>query len=62
VAERIKSINEKVPVALITGWDVELKRSEMKSSYVDLIVYKPFEVEQVLNLVQEGMMLREDLK
>jgi hypothetical protein len=33
--------------------------------YVDrlkLIIQKPFEVEQVLNLVQEGMMLREQFK
>jgi len=25
IAEEIKKINEKVPVALITGWNVELK-------------------------------------
>jgi hypothetical protein len=34
----------------------------MKDSYVDLIVHKPFEVDQVLNLVQEGMILRERFK
>ena len=62
VAEKIKNINEKIPVALITGWNVELKQSEMKESSVDLIVHKPFEVEQVLNLVQEGMILRDRFK
>jgi PAS domain S-box-containing protein len=59
VAAKIKSINRKVPVALITGWHVELKESHMKDSGVDLIIKKPFAVNQVLQLVQAGMELRE---
>jgi len=59
VAEKVKGINEKVPVALITGWNIEFKESELKASKVDLVVQKPFEVNQVLLLVQEGMMLRD---
>jgi PAS domain S-box-containing protein len=62
VAEKVKGINRKVPVALITGWDVELNESEMRKSGVDFIVYKPFEVNQVLKLVQEGMILRDRFK
>jgi len=62
VAEKIKSMNENVPVALITGWNIEPKESELKKSGVDLVVQKPFEVNQVLNLVQEGMLLRDQLK
>jgi len=62
VAEKIKSINKNVPVALITGWNVELKESEMKESGVDLIAYKPFEVKQVFKLVQEGMILKDRFK
>jgi len=50
------------PVALITGWNVELKETEMRASGVDLIVYKPFEVNRVLKLVQEGMVLRDKFK
>ena len=59
VAEKIKNINRKTPVAIITGWNVELKESEMRERGVNLIVNKPFKVNQVLNLVQEGMKLRE---
>jgi CheY-like chemotaxis protein len=59
VAEKVKSINKRVPVALITGWNVELEGSEMKENYVDLIIKKPFAVNQVIRLVQEGMELRE---
>jgi DNA-binding response OmpR family regulator len=62
VAKKVKGINERVPVVLITGWDIRQEESEMKDSYVDLIIQKPFEVEQVLDLVQEGMTLKERFK
>ncbi len=58
VAENIKSINGRVPVAIISGWDVEISASEMKDKWVDLIIQKPFEVSQVQKLVHEGMILR----
>lgn len=61
VAEKIKSINARVPVALITGWDINLVESQMRESGVDLVVRKPFEVDQVLRLVQEGMTLRDSV-
>ena len=62
VAESIKSINGRVPVAIITGWNVEISESEMKDKWVDLIIQKPFEVSQVQKLVQEGMILRDRFK
>jgi two-component system response regulator PilR (NtrC family) len=62
VAEKVKSINEKVPVALITGWNVKLDGSEMNDSGINLVIQKPFKMEQVLSLVQEGMLLRDQLK
>jgi CheY-like chemotaxis protein len=62
VAEKVKSINGRIPVVLITGWNIELKQSETKESGVDLIIQKPFDVEQVLNLVQEGMLLIDRFK
>jgi PAS domain S-box-containing protein len=62
VAEKVKSINVNVPVALITGWNVALEESRMNDSGVNLVIHKPFEIEQVLNLVREGMILRDQLK
>jgi len=62
VAETIKSINKTIPVAIITGWNVELQESEMKARGVNLIAHKPFEVNKILELVQEGMSLREQFK
>jgi len=62
VTEKIKSINDKVPVALITGWNVKLDESEMNDNRINLVVQKPFKMEQILNLVQDGMILRDRLK
>ena len=55
VAETIKTINEKIPVAVITGWNVELEDTEMQARGVTLIAHKPFQVNQILQLVLEGM-------
>jgi PAS domain S-box-containing protein len=58
VAEETKKINRNTPVALITGWEVQMENSELKERGVDLVVNKPFHVEQVLKLVQEGMEIK----
>ena len=44
---------------MFTGWNIKLKESEMKESGIDLVVHKPFDVAQVLMIVQEGMLIRE---
>jgi PAS domain S-box-containing protein len=62
VAKEIKMINKNTPVALITGWNVQFQQSEMEENGVDLIVNKPFQLDQVLRLVQEGIELREWFK
>jgi PAS domain S-box-containing protein len=62
VAEKIKTINRKVPVALVTGWNIELKDQEMRDKNIDLVIHKPFEVEQVLRSVHEVMVLGDRLK
>jgi len=62
VAEKIKGINGKVPIALITGWSIDLKESEMKEKGIDFIIKKPYKLDQLVNLIQEGMVLRERFK
>jgi len=62
VAREVKRINGGIPVAIITGWNVELEEAEMRENGVDLIVQKPFEVDRVLRLVQEGIILRDKFK
>ena len=55
VAEKIKSINRKTPVILITGWDIKQEEAQMKDNWVDLIIHKPFEMNQLLNVVQDSL-------
>ncbi len=59
VAEEIKKLSSKTPVALITGWHVELSAPELSKIGVDFILNKPFNTDQVSKLVEEGMQLRE---
>jgi CheY-like chemotaxis protein len=59
VGKTIKAINPKVPVAMITGWGVELDRQKLSESGIDLSIPKPFDFDQVINLVFEAMELKE---
>jgi signal transduction histidine kinase/ActR/RegA family two-component response regulator len=61
VGKALKRINPKVPVALITGWGVELNKDKMKESGINLVVSKPFNFDQVVRLVSEAMELKEKI-
>jgi CheY-like chemotaxis protein len=61
VGRALKEIDPKVPVALITGWGVELNKDKMKDSGIDLVVSKPFNFDQVVQLVFEAMELKEKI-
>jgi signal transduction histidine kinase/ActR/RegA family two-component response regulator len=61
VADEIKRINNKAPVILVTGWNVEINNSEKRTDSVDKIIQKPFEVKQVLRTVQEVMEHKEQV-
>ena len=61
VGRTIKGINPKVPIAMITGWGVELDREKLSESGIDLIVSKPFNFDQVIHLVSEAMELKEKM-
>ncbi len=40
------------PIILITGWEASIDRSEMEESGITDILYKPFRIEQLTNLVK----------
>jgi CheY-like chemotaxis protein len=61
VGKTIKTINPKVPIAMITGWGVELDRQKLNESGIDLSIAKPFNFDQVINLVSEAMELKEKM-
>ncbi len=58
VAEEIKHMGKKVPVAVITGWSINLNEPEMREKGVHFILQKPFQIDQILTLVQEGLELK----
>ena len=62
VAKKIKTINDKVPIVLVTGWYVEIEDDEKRTNHVDRVIQKPFQVEQVLSTVQEMMGTEERCK
>ncbi len=61
VGKTLKGIDPKVPIAMITGWGVELNKEKMNESGIDLIVSKPFSFDQVVQLVSEAMELKEKM-
>ena len=62
VASSIKRLDSEVIVAIITGWDIQLHRDELKNNGVDLFVNKPFRVDQILKLTQEAMKIKDKAK
>jgi signal transduction histidine kinase/ActR/RegA family two-component response regulator len=61
VGRAIKGIDSKVPIAMITGWGMELSREKMSENGIDLVVSKPFEFDRVIQLVSEAMELKEKM-
>lgn len=61
VARSVKSKDSSIPVVLITGWGVQVDDEEVKKSGVDLIINKPFKLDQVLNIVAEALDIRKKL-
>ena len=58
VAEEIKKINGKIPIALITGWKVQLDKTKLKESGVDFVINKPFLIHHILQLVEQGLRVK----
>jgi len=53
VAHAIKELNPKMPVVLMTGWQISLDPQKAKETGVDRLVNKPFDVPQLLALIDE---------
>jgi PAS domain S-box-containing protein len=55
VCRRVKKINPRTPVGMITGWGMEMSRSKMEEYGLDFFITKPFDFGQILNAVAEAM-------
>ena len=52
-------MNPQIPIAMITGWGVELHRDKMRENGIDIVVAKPFSFEKITQLVSEVLEQRE---
>jgi CheY-like chemotaxis protein len=53
VAKWVKRKTPQIPVGLITGWGINLEEEKIKESGVDLIIGKPFQVNEILEAVKQ---------
>jgi PAS domain S-box-containing protein len=60
VCRIIKEINPQIPVGMITGWGVDKNRTEMEEHGLDFFISKPFDFNQILNVVSETMASKEE--
>jgi DNA-binding response OmpR family regulator len=51
VAKWVKSKIPQIPVILITGWGTNLDDDKIKESGIDCIIGKPFQVNEILEIV-----------
>ena len=51
VTRAIKAFDSRIPVVVVTGWDPETFREELQGAGVDHILQKPFDMDDLLNLV-----------
>ncbi len=51
MAKYVKEKTPRTPVILITGWGLELEEAKIKESGVDLVISKPFQIEDVIRAV-----------
>jgi signal transduction histidine kinase/CheY-like chemotaxis protein len=59
VGKALKKLNPKIPIIMITGWGMELNREKMSENGIDLMISKPFNFDQVTQLIFEAMELKE---
>jgi nitrogen-specific signal transduction histidine kinase/ActR/RegA family two-component response regulator len=55
VCRMIKKISPDTPVGMITGWGAEMSQSKMDEYGLDFLIPKPFDLNQILNVVAETM-------
>lgn len=52
LTKQIKQRKSEIPVVIITGWGAQLSAEDMKKNKVDLILSKPFNLDQVKQIIE----------
>jgi len=53
VAQQVKKINPKTKVILLTGWNIELDEKGLKEKNIDIVINKPFRIDQITKAISE---------
>ena len=53
LAREIRQINQRIPIAVITGWGEAVGSHEQKAAGVNWVVAKPFTADRIAELVRE---------
>ncbi len=59
VCRMIKKISPDTPVGMITGWGADMSQSKVDEYGLDFVISKPFDINQILNVVAETMESKE---
>jgi len=52
VNRKIKQTHPQKPVIIVSGWGAQLTEEEIKTNQVDLVLAKPFNIDQVLEVTE----------
>ncbi|MBV8855876.1 MAG: response regulator [Acidobacteria bacterium] len=53
LAHAVRELDEKIPVAVVTGWGEAVGSSERQAARVDWVIAKPFDTAQILAIARE---------
>ena len=62
LAREIRHLNQKIPIAVITGWGEAVGSHEQKAAGVDWVIAKPFTADRIAELVRDVNRRRESTK
>ncbi len=62
LAREIRHLDQRIPIAVITGWGEAVGSNEQKAAGVDWVIAKPFTAERVAELVRDVTLRRESTK
>jgi CheY-like chemotaxis protein len=54
VARRVRKLHPEVPIVLVTGWEASLDAGQLESAGISEVLYKPFRIEQLTDLVRNA--------
>ena len=54
-AREIKELLPETPIVLVTGWEVNTERSELEAAGIVEVLYKPFRIEQLTDIIRSAV-------